>query len=298
LPRSASRPALFTEWFWVPQPRPAATLRLFCFPHAGGDARSFAALGQELPDDIEVWALRLPGRGARLRDPQPADLDELVTWIATAMLPLTTGRYALLGQSFGSIVAFEVGCALSARNPPTAAVVTALPAPHLWHLPLRHVNRGEELALLRRTGELGLTDVVPGPGPGPGDDAEPVRRMIDGLVLGALATMDDDASAVLAHPELRELALGAIRADLALCFAYRHRPGTGLTCPLYAVGGADDPALTREQLAGWSGYTSGRFEHAVVPGGHLVVQAGGGRLSQSIVAFLRSAPGETEMEKP
>jgi surfactin synthase thioesterase subunit len=292
VPRTSEQASVLTEWFWVPRPRPEAALRLFCFPHAGGDARSFAALGRDLPDDIELWAVRLPGRGAKLRDPQPADLDELVTWIATAMLPLTTGRYAVLGQSMGAVLAFEVGCALSARNPLAAAVVAALPAPHLWHLPLEYADRTAELALLRRTGELGLADVVPGSG----GDAEPVRRMIDGLVLGALGTMDDGGADVLAHPELRELALAAIRADLSLCFAYRHRPGSRLASPLYAVGGADDPTLTRDQLAGWSSYTSGRFALDLMPGGHLVVQTGGARFTKSIVDFLRSVSEETKME--
>jgi surfactin synthase thioesterase subunit len=282
LRRSPTDTSTLTDWFWVPRARPDARLRLFCFPHAGGDARSFAGLARELPADIELWALRLPGRGARLRDPQPHDLDELVSWVARAMLPLATGRYALLGQSFGAVVAFEVGCALSARNPPAAAIVAALPAPHTWHTPLEYAHRTDELALLRRTGELGVTALVPRRD----DDVEPLRRTIDRVVLGALGTMDEDSSEVLAHPELRDMALGAIRADLALCFGYRHRPGAILTCPLYAVGGVDDPALTRDQLATWSGYTSGRFALDVLPGGHLVAQAGGGHFSRSIVDFL------------
>lgn len=124
-------PRLVTDWFWLPDPRPQAGLRLFCFPHAGGDAPAFAEFGRSLPPDIEVWAVRLPGRGGRFNEAHAEDVEQLVDWICDAMRPHLSGTYALLGQSFGSLIAYNVGRRLS----PAACVLAGLVPPTLWQGP-------------------------------------------------------------------------------------------------------------------------------------------------------------------
>ncbi|MFE2106481.1 thioesterase domain-containing protein, partial [Kitasatospora sp. NPDC059463] len=65
----ATRPRTEGDWFLLPAPRPAAQVRLFCFPHAGGDATAFTPLARHLAPAAEVWALRPPGPRGRRRAP-------------------------------------------------------------------------------------------------------------------------------------------------------------------------------------------------------------------------------------
>lgn len=57
------RPRVEGDWLFVPAPQPHRPYRLFCFPHAGGDATAYTPLARALAPAAEVWALRPPARG-------------------------------------------------------------------------------------------------------------------------------------------------------------------------------------------------------------------------------------------
>ncbi|MCA9540674.1 MAG: hypothetical protein KC620_17365, partial [Myxococcales bacterium] len=58
---------LDSRWFTT-FTAPQATRRLICLPHAGGGSAAFARWRGALPADIELSALRLPGRETRLSE--------------------------------------------------------------------------------------------------------------------------------------------------------------------------------------------------------------------------------------
>ena len=60
--------AIRTPWLIVPEPRPAARLRLICFPYAGGGASTFSLWPRALPSHVELCAVQLPGREERLSE--------------------------------------------------------------------------------------------------------------------------------------------------------------------------------------------------------------------------------------
>src|SRR4029078_6802022 len=57
-----------SSWISFIKPAPAARLRLFCFPYAGGGAMIFRKWADAFPSTVEVTALRLPGREGGLGD--------------------------------------------------------------------------------------------------------------------------------------------------------------------------------------------------------------------------------------
>ncbi|MFF5209661.1 thioesterase II family protein [Streptosporangium sp. NPDC000396] len=251
-----------SPWFWVPRRRPGAALRLCCFPHAGGDAPSYAGLARELPETVEVHALRMPGRGGSSTEPRATGLQDLVDKVTEDILTLP-GPYALLGQSLGGLIAYEVArAATAAGRPPAAVVLASLQAPHRW------LPAVEKL----------LADGVPAFGSAMPD-------LLQGFV-AFLRDGNEEVSAALDDPRLRQVMLAGLWEDFALFRGYAYRPEPKLGCPLHALSGSADPGVSADDMGEWAAYTTGAFSLSRIPAGHLVVQTGGAHSTRVITRLL------------
>jgi medium-chain acyl-[acyl-carrier-protein] hydrolase len=70
-----------------PKPNPQASLRLFCFPYAGGSSLIFRTWLDSLPTTVEVCPIELPGRGMQMRTALFSQLEPLISAIAPVLLP-------------------------------------------------------------------------------------------------------------------------------------------------------------------------------------------------------------------
>lgn len=224
--------------FWTPRRRPGAALRAVCFPHAGGDALSYASLARALPADIEVLALRMPRPGDRRAGPAAADLATFAGRIAGALADVAP-PYMVVGQSLGALIAFEAVRA-AAGTPPTACLFISSAPPHRW---------AETLDLYAATGA-------------------------DQALLSYLRDSDATMGAALDDPAVGALVLRDLRSDLRLLQGYAASVEPRLTCPVRVLVGDGDPALSPDDVAGWSRYTNGPCSVASVPTGHFVVRQG------------------------
>jgi surfactin synthase thioesterase subunit len=73
---------------------------------------------------------------------------------------------------------------------------------------------------------------------------------------------------VLLDPDLREVYLPILRADLTLCETYDYHPAPALPCPITAFGGRDDDLVGAAELHGWGYHTLNIFEVRLFPGEH------------------------------
>ena len=96
------------KWFSIPVPNPQATLRLLCFPYAGGTATIYRAWPALLPSHIELIAVELPGHGARMAEPLYSDIAPLIDDLARQMPALLDRPIAFFGFSMGSLIAYEL----------------------------------------------------------------------------------------------------------------------------------------------------------------------------------------------
>ncbi|MEO3787294.1 alpha/beta fold hydrolase [Actinocorallia sp. B10E7] len=224
-------------WRLPGEARPRTSLLVL--PHAGGNAHGYAEWRGLLPADVRLLVGQYPGRGARFSEPLPLGIDDLAAPIVEC-LPEDTGDLVVLGHSMGSLVAFEVARALTARGrPPRALIASACRAPFLAN-PSR---------------------------------VEP-ERLTDDALVAALKARGGTDDAILDEPELREIVLPSIRADFAIDDAYRFTgPLPALGCPVTAVGGAEDPIVPVEALAAWSDLTDRETAMTVLPGGHFYFQS-------------------------
>ncbi|MEU5523801.1 alpha/beta fold hydrolase [Streptomyces sp. NPDC047860] len=213
---------------------------LLLLPHAGGSAQAFGELAALFPPSVRVLAGQYPGRGPRMRDPLPGQLDDLVGPLTEAVLRLPPGPLVVFGHSLGAMVGWRLVRALEAAGRPAAGFVPAscLP-PHLARPVVdtsRNIGDAELLAYLRRLGGL--------------------------------------PEEVFDEPELLEIVLPILRADLRLTADYA-QPGTvdTVSCPLLALGGDADGAVPEAGLGQWLDRT--RHAHTglrMLAGGHFFYQ--------------------------
>ncbi|MFK0263947.1 thioesterase II family protein [Streptomyces angustmyceticus] len=212
--------------------RPGATA-LFCLPGAGASARLFAGWDEDLPATVEAFAFERPGHGLRTDEEPHTDLDALLADLMDAVRPHAGRPLALLGHSFGAVLAFELALRLEREG-----------------APVRHVFPVAARAAAGRTGSA--------PGQQPTD--EELRSRLRSLGGTPAPVLDDE--------ELFELLLPALRADFALTDTYRHRAGDVLDCAVTAFAGADDTVVPWAAVRAWGACTRGRFTVHRVPGGH------------------------------
>ncbi|MER5888548.1 alpha/beta fold hydrolase [Streptomyces sp. NPDC001941] len=214
------------------------TVRLVCFPHAGGAAGAYYDLSAALRGRAEVVAVQYPGRHDRFQEPTIPDVRALA---AAAVDALPDGeRFALFGHSMGSLVAFEAARLLRDRGrPPLVLFASGRQAPALPWPPrgVPHVSTLDDDALLDELVKLGGTD-----------------------------------PALLEHPELLRVVLPALRADYRAVDDYAHRPAAPLPCPLVALTGDRDERAGAAAVGAWEAETEGPFELHVLPGGHFYLK--------------------------
>jgi medium-chain acyl-[acyl-carrier-protein] hydrolase len=72
----------------------------------------------------------------------------------------------------------------------------------------------------------------------------------------------------LENPELMELVLPILRADLVLCHSYHYTPQPPFSFPITAFGGINDHGVSRHSLENWREHTTGSFVLRLFPGDH------------------------------
>jgi medium-chain acyl-[acyl-carrier-protein] hydrolase len=218
---------------WLSRPNEARAT-IFCFPFAGGGASFYRPWSAYAPATIALCPMQPPGREERFTEPCFDRMSDLVAAAADALQAIVRPPYALFGHSMGGMVSYELIHELVRRGAPMPAhlFVSATPAPHL-------------ASTIPAIYDLARERFI-----------EEVRRY------GGLP------AEVLRSPELLELLLPRLRADLAVTGTYSYVERPPLSIPITAFSGSDDDIVTPAKVDAWREHTVTAFRHERFPGGH------------------------------
>jgi medium-chain acyl-[acyl-carrier-protein] hydrolase len=242
---------------WVPFRNEGAAVRcrVFCFPHAAGNAAFYRPLRRLMPANIDLCPLELPGRAARLDEPPCNSMNALMEQLHYAIQPLMAVPFAFFGHSAGACMAYEAARRLRSVDGRIAA--------HLF------------------------VSARVSPNCGPADPAPACPRS-DPDLLAILDRFGGTPAAIMQRPELIAALLPALRADLALAEGYVVDPGEHVACPITAFGGADD-VFHSGSVQSWKNFTDGKFRTWIFPGGHFYFSGAEEALASEIAKDLHAS---------
>lgn len=233
--------------------RAAAKRRLFCMPYAGGGVAPYRLWFKSLPDDIEVHAAQLPGRETRLREMPLSSIMSMVETLLPAIEAASDLPYAIFGHSMGALIAYELTAALERRG-------------------------------MRSPERLFVSARRP---PDEPDTWSPIHELPEPAFLDELQTRYGAIPApVLAEPELLELLLPVVRADIRAVETYWPSADipTKVRCPVSVYGGDADTHPRPAQLPLWHRVAASPVRVRLFSGDHFYLNAQREPLTADIAA--------------
>jgi surfactin synthase thioesterase subunit len=235
------------EWF---DRLPAASdckARLICFHHAGAGATTFYPWRKFLDPMVELVAIQLPGREARLNEPLISNMETVIKQLFPHFTSLIDKPYILFGHSLGALIAYEIAIKLqnSTYPKPMHLVVSGCRAPD------EPLDQKVHLC----------------------SDAELIAKLVE--FNGTPNEIMDDLSTL-------EFVLPIMRADFAISETYRHINREILNCDVTALGGIDDETVSVDKLGNWKKHTMGQFRLYRYPGDHFFIRKSQSKIIQLI----------------
>jgi surfactin synthase thioesterase subunit len=223
-----------------PHRSPQARQELICLAYCGGGAGSYLPWADHLPPGTDLAAVCYPGREGRFGEEFAQDWDELAEDVVGALIAYADRPYVLFGHSLGGLLAFDVAVRLERRGAalPSSLVISSAAAPRPGQSPQE------------------MWPTTPSRGTG---DEEIVTWMRSFGILPEYA-LDD--------PDLLDMAVELMRADIQARDSYAYRAGDTTTVPVQLLTGADDQVIPHSVGERWRELAVGEFRHDVLPGAH------------------------------
>jgi surfactin synthase thioesterase subunit len=214
---------------------------LVCLPFAGAGASFFYPWNAIADEEIEIVAIQLPGREWRIHEDPYRNAakaaDELFPEIAEELGG--GGPVMFFGHSLGAVLAYELAhrFSASAAFQVTQLIVSGSPGP--WTRRTRRATGLPETEFLERVREFAQYNAE---------------------------TME--------NPEVRELVLPILRADVEMHEDYVPSTDDPLAAPITSLRGSHDELVSAERASEWAKATSRVFEFTELPGSHMYLVEG------------------------
>lgn len=221
---------------YTPKPRPQARVRLLCFSYAGGSSGTYIPWLKNLPEEVELAVVQLPGRGVRMADSPYDNMDTLVKDVFIALSKLPTKPCVFFGHSMGARVAYEL---------------TLMLVRHRYTLPLHVIASASSAPCVPRK-------------------KKPIYALPDDEFIAEVAGLNGSSEEVLADREIMELLMPTLRADFKIVETYLNKSQYIIPTTVSVFSGKDDD-LENHEIEPWLSLFSSNTGIHWVDGDHFFV---------------------------
>lgn len=225
-------------WFEHLSRSAVPSLRVFCFPYAGGSADVYRSWKRWFPERVDICLGHLPGRGRRIGERAFTSLPPLVKAIADRIEPKLKIPYILYGHSMGALLSFELARELHLRRQP---------APRKLLVSGRRAPQWPKAEL-------------------------PISNFPEDEFIGKLKKLNGTPQEVFENPELMHLFLDVLKADFGMVENYEYSHREPLSCPIMVYSGLEDEEIPIESCRAWRDQTSATCRVKVFKGGHFFIR--------------------------
>lgn len=250
------------SWISYCQRRKYPKMRLFCFPFGGGGASTYRDWERDLPSEIEVCPIQLPGRENRLNEKPLNNIEILIDEIIYHLKDEFNLPYALFGHSFGSLIAYRLALKMNqlSLNEPSHLFVSAFPDPAL---PTDNLNN-----LLNNLLSINI-NLFDSPDPFMTNlTDEQFQKMISIFAENGLGDYSDKN---MTKDVMKHL-LPIFIADMSIVKSYKHQDGSILNIPITVFSGEQDKWIPFENQLNWKKRTRSEVRFETYKGDHLFIK--------------------------
>jgi surfactin synthase thioesterase subunit len=214
------------------------SIKLFCFPFAGGNKYVYREFEKAAPPFLTLHPLEYPGRGSRSGESLLDDIDSLVTDCYKKIVEdIQQADYSFFGHSMGGLLAFLVARKIMEEG----------------HRPPRH---------------LFITGTS---GPSAPSREEKRRHLLSRCeFIEELIKMNGRAADALRDAELFDYLEPIIRSDFKASESYVHKEGEPLNIPMTVITGIQEE-MTTEDIELWQKESNLPVEFRRMPGDHFFI---------------------------
>ncbi|BAZ29709.1 erythronolide synthase [Cylindrospermum sp. NIES-4074] len=235
---------------WLPrlQTNSQASFRLFCFPYAGAGASIFYSWIKDLPPEIELCPIQLPGRENRTGESPFTRIKPLIKTLASLLHPHLDIPFAFFGHSLGALLSFELARELRRLNfpAPSYLFVSGSRAPQIPDLD------------------------------------SPIHTLPEPQFKEALQRLNGTPEIILKDSNLMQLFLPALRSDFAMLETYFYTNEKPLECPIFGFGGLNDRRVSSEEIDAWHEQTQSYFKLQMFSDDHFFLHSAQSAMVQTI----------------
>lgn len=225
------------KWLTCFNDKPNANINIICFPFGGAGASVYRPWDKELPDNIRLWAVQLPGRENRFVEGFTRDHAVVVKGIVDDIVAMSLDNIVLFGHSMGSHIALFV-------------------AEKLLN------NHAVSPLLLAVSGNVPPNIKV----------KKPWSTSTNEQLRAHLKELDGIPTEVADDHDFLEMYMDKIRADYGLYEGIPIRGAFALPVPILALYGVDDPLFPTENVRDWGQYSSLSVDVMEFKGAHFYFQ--------------------------